>query len=98
MGFAESSFRDFENHFRIVVSLDENDIQFILKQYNSHFITYEQPPGKYSIKDISEIVYTKGDRPGTLQLEHDDFSMKTKLALKQFRGTFVMIRRLRFEE
>ena len=44
LAFARSPFRDFEIYLRIVVRLDEEDIQLILKEYNSHFITYELPP------------------------------------------------------
>ena len=45
VGYSRSLFRDFESYLRIVVCLDEEDIQLILKQYNSHFITYELTPG-----------------------------------------------------
>ena len=37
---------------------------------------YELSPGIYTIKDISEAVYTMGDHKGTQQIESDDFSMK----------------------
>ena len=47
LGYTRSSFRDFESYLRIVVGLDEKDIQLTLKQYNSHFITYELTPGIY---------------------------------------------------
>ena len=66
MGYARSPFRDFESYLRIVVGLDEGDIQLILKQNNSNFVTYELSPGIYTIKDISEAVYTMGDHEGTL--------------------------------
>ena len=36
-----SSFRDFEGYLRMFSPLDENDIQLILKQYNSKFTTYK---------------------------------------------------------
>ena len=45
MGFARSPFRDFEIYLRIVVGLNEDDIQLILKQYNSNFVTYQLTPG-----------------------------------------------------
>ena len=38
-GYSASSFRDFESYLRLVIGLDEEDIQLILKEYNSHFIT-----------------------------------------------------------
>ena len=97
MGYSHSPFRDFERYLRNVVSLDEDDIQLILKQNKSHFFTYELPRGNFLIKDFSEIVYTNGDRAGTLELENDEISMKTKLVLKQFRGVFVMIGTLKFD-
>ena len=39
LGYSRSLFRDFEGCLRIVNGLDEEDIQLILKQYNSHFVT-----------------------------------------------------------
>ena len=53
LGYSRSLFLDFESFFRIVVRSDEKDIQLILKQYNSHFVTYELTPGNYTIQDIS---------------------------------------------
>ena len=35
MGYARSPFRDFDSYLRIVVGLDEDEIQLILKQYHS---------------------------------------------------------------
>ena len=67
----------------------------ILKQYNSYFVTYEIPPGIYTLKDISEVVYTKGDHEGTMRIEYDGISMKTKLILIRFGLTFGT---LRFDE
>ena len=49
MGYARSLFRDFESYLRIVVGLEEDDIQLILKQYNEKFFTYELDPGNYTI-------------------------------------------------
>ena len=40
-------------------SLDENDIQLVLKQYNSKFTTYKDPPGVYTLKNLS-IVLSRG--------------------------------------
>ena len=34
MGYARSPLRDCESYFRIVLGLDEDDIQLTLKQYN----------------------------------------------------------------
>ena len=84
MGYARSPIRVFENYLRIVVGLDEDDFQLILKQNNSSFITYETSPGKYANKDVSETVYTKSDHDGTLQIEYDDISINKKLILTRF--------------
>ena len=78
LGYARSPFRDFESYLRIVVGSDEENIQLILKQYNSHFITYELTPGIYTIQDISNAVHTFSGHNNTLQIEYDDISMKTK--------------------
>ena len=45
MGYARSPFRDFENYLKIVIVLEEDNIQLILKQYNENFVTYELDPG-----------------------------------------------------
>ena len=78
LGYVRSPFRDFESYLRIVVGLDEEDIRLILKQYNSHFITYELSPGIYTIQDISQAVRTLSGHEGRLQIEYDDINMKTK--------------------
>ena len=58
LSYSRSLFRDFESYLRIVIGLDEGDIQLTLKQYNSHFVTYELTPGIYTIQDISDTVHT----------------------------------------
>ena len=96
MGSARSLFRDFESYLRIVIGLDEDDIQLIFKQCNEKFITYQLSPEIYSIEDISIALYTIGDHEGTLQIEYDDDddddddddTTKTKLILTRFRSTF----------
>ena len=60
LGYPQYTFRDFESYFGSVVGWGEDDFQPILKQYNSHFITYEVILGISSIKDHSESVYTMG--------------------------------------
>ena len=84
--YSMSLFRDFESYLRIVVGLDEEDIQLILKEYNSHFITYELTPGIYTIKDISDAIQTFSGHKEIIEIEYDDISMKTKLFLK-FKNT-----------
>ena len=71
---------------------DEHDTQLNLKHYISKFSRFERAPGNYSIKDNSEIVYTKADRPGTLQLGFDDIMLKTKLILKRIGESFEILR------
>ena len=74
MGYARSLFRDFESHLRIVVGLDEDDIQLVLKRYIANFVTYELDPGNYTIEDLQEAVYPLGDHGGTLQIEYHDIN------------------------
>ena len=69
LGYTRSPFRDFESYLRMVVGLDEEDIQLILKQYNSHFITYELTPGIYTIQDISDAVHTFSGHTEIIQIE-----------------------------
>ena len=38
-GYARSPFSDFESSLRIEVGLDEEDVQLILRQSNSNFVT-----------------------------------------------------------
>ena len=92
MGFARSAFRDFETYLRFVVGLNDDDIQLISEQYNSSFFTYEIPPGIYTIKDTSEIVYTVGHHAGTLRIAIDEVGMETKLISNRFGGTFGWLR------
>ena len=91
-GYARSPFKDFESYLGIVVGLDEEDFELIIKQYNSYFVTFEISRGIYSIKDIAEAVYTVGDYERTLKIEYDDITMKRKLILARFVGTFGTLR------
>ena len=36
-----AAIRDFESYLRIVVNLDEEDIQLVLRQYKSNIVAYE---------------------------------------------------------
>ena len=82
LGYSASPFRDFESYLRLVVGLDEEDIRLILKEYNSHFITYELTPGIYTIQDISDAIQTFSGHQETIQLEYDDISMRATSVLK----------------
>ena len=81
-GYTRCRFRDFESYLRNILALDEEDIQLILKEYNSHFITYELTPGIYSIQDISDSIYNFSVNNESIKVEYDDISMKTKIILK----------------
>ena len=82
--YASSPLRDFEIYLRFIVGLDEDDIQLILKQYNSKIVTYELPASIYLNKDTSQFVYTIGRHKGALRIEYDDVSMETELILSNF--------------
>ena len=92
MGYARSPFIDFESYLRIVIGLNEDDIQLILKQYNEKFITYELDPGNYTIEDLQQTVYPLGDHKGTLQIEYDDLHKKVKFILTRFGSNFGTLR------
>ena len=95
VGYARSSFRDFEIYRRIVIGLDEDDIRLILKQYNEKFIASDLSPCIYTFKDFSEAVQPLGDHEGTIKIEYDDNTMKTKLILTRPGSNFGT---LRFDE
>ena len=80
--YSISQFRYFETFSRLRVGLDEEDIQLILKEYNSHFVTYELSPGIYTIQDISEIINTFNGHNEVIEIEYNDIGMKTKIILK----------------
>ena len=88
--YSRSQFRDFEAYLRIKVGLDGKDIQLILKEYNSHFITYELSPGVYTMQDIADAIHTFSGHSDIIEIEYDDISMKTKIILKykDFRENF----------
>ena len=89
---------EISSYLRIVVGLDEEDIRLILKQYNSHFITYDYTPGIYTIQDISDAVRTFAGHNEILEIEYDDITMKTKLLLKYNSGKFFTLGTLRFDK
>ena len=91
-GYANSSFRDFESYLRIIIGLEEDDIQLILKQYNEKFVSYELDPGNYTIDDIQKAVHPLGDHKGILKSEYDDLNKKVKLILTRFGETFETLR------
>ena len=100
LGYSRSLFRDFESYLRSVVGLDEEDNQIILKQYNSHFITYELTPGNYTIQDISDAIQTFSGHSEIIQMEYHDLNQRTKLILrfKNDEETKFGLGTLRFDE
>ena len=92
MGYARFPFRDFESYRRIVVGLEENNIQLILKQNNEKIVTYELEPGNFMIEDIQQSVYPLGDHEGTLQYKYDYLNKNVKLILTRFGDTFGTLR------
>ena len=99
VGYSRSLYRDFESYLRIVIGLDEEDIQLILKEYNSHFITYEITPGIYTIQEISDTIHTFSGHSEIIKIEYDDLNKKTKIILdfKNDRNAFGL-GTLRFDE
>ena len=100
LDYGRSLFRDFESYLRIVVELDEDDIQLNLKEYISHFITYELTPRIYTIQDISDAIQTFSGHKVIIEKEYDDNSMKTKIILK-FKNNkkgFFALGTLRFDD
>ena len=86
-GYVISVFQDFESYLRTEIDLIEDDIELVLEEYNSSFITYEITPGFYTFKDISEALFNilQAEYPGpsnVIDIEFDDITMKTKLVVK----------------
>ena len=85
-GYVSSVFQNFESFLKTEVDLVEDDIELVLDEYNSSFITYEISPGVYTFKDISEALFNilQTEYPGpsnVLDIEYDDITMKTKLVV-----------------
>ena len=95
MGYARSRFREFESFLVIVVASDEDGIHLNLKQSFSFLTIYVSSPGLYIIKDTSKAVDIMGDNEGTLQIESNGMTMKTKPNLTLLGSKFCL---LRFDE
>ena len=85
--YTSSVFQDFESFLRTQIDLVEDDIELVLDEYNSRFITCELDPGIYNFKDVSEALFNilQSDCPGdcnVIVIEYDDIKMKTKLDIK----------------
>ena len=84
--YTSSVFQDFESFLRTQIDLIEVDVNLVLDEYNSSFITYELEQVIYSYREISEALFN------ILQLEYpssdskilirlDDFTRKTELVV-----------------
>ena len=86
-GYTHSVFQDFESFLRTQIDLVEDDIELVLDEYNSSFVTYELTPGFYTFKDIAVALYNilQSEYPGpgnVIYIGYDDDTMKTKLVVK----------------
>ena len=86
-GYVRSVFQDFGSYLRTEFDLVEADINLVLDEYNSSFITYELQTGIYTFKDISEasfnILQTEDPAPSNaIVIEFDDNTFKTKLVVR----------------
>ena len=50
------SFQNIECYLKTDVDLIEDDSRLALDEHNSSFITFEQLPGFYTFKDLSEVL------------------------------------------
>ena len=95
--YSQSPFQDFEIYLRNLTVLNEDDIQLILKQYNSKFKTFRISPGVYTFKDLtmvlsrafrteSQKVHLRPerihDKSDSILIDSDDVSLITKLTLR----------------
>ena len=97
INYMHSSFRDFKSYLRILSSLDETDIQLILKRKISKFITNKILPGVYVFKSLSEF-FSRGfendleigklqpnhihDRSSSIFIESENITLIIKLILR----------------
>ena len=58
------------------------------KKRFSRLIPHKVTPGVYTNKGLAETVYPIGNHEGSLKIEYDAISKKTKPNLKTFGGTF----------
>ena len=86
-GDASFIFQDIESYLRREVALVEDDIRTVLDEYTSNFIVDDLPLGIYAFNDdLSKVllknIQLENDGVGNaIDIQYDDFSMKTKLAV-----------------
>ena len=84
--YTSSVFQDFESFLRTQIDLIEDDVNLVLDEYNSSFITYELEPGIYSYKEISEALFyiLQSEYPQSdseILIRFDDITKKTELVV-----------------
>ena len=95
--YLQSPFRALEIYLTNLTGLNEDDIQLILKQYNSKIKTDEISPGVYKFKELA-MVLSRGfrtkfrkihlrpdrilDKSDSILIDSDDVSLITKVTLK----------------
>ena len=98
LNYTQTPFRDFETYLRSLTGLKEDDIQLLLKQYNSKFNLYEISPGIYTFEDLCEVLSrafgkefeirreikpnTKNAKYDWIIIECDNNTMETKLIVR----------------
>ena len=85
--YFDSVFQDFENFLRTQIDLIEDDINLVLDEYNSSFVTYELELDIYTFKDISEALFNivQLENPGpsnAIVIEFDGVTRKTELVVR----------------
>ena len=85
--YVSSVFQGFESYFRREADSVKVDINLVLDEYNSSFITRELEPGIYTSKDISEAILKilQPENDGyrnAIDIEYIDIAMKTKLDVR----------------
>ena len=95
--YAKSPFRDFESYPRILTVLDGDDIQSIIKQFNSKIIIHKNSSGFYTFQDLAQVL-SRGwktefeigklrpnhiqDKSDSIIICTDNISLKTKWFVK----------------
>ena len=79
-------FQDFQSFLRTQIGLIEDDVNLVLDEYNSSFITYELKQGIYSYREISEALFhiLQSEYPSSdskILIRLDDITRKTQLVV-----------------
>ena len=87
VGYVSSVFQNFESFLRTEVDLVQDNVNLVLDEYNSSFITYKLEPGIYTFKDISKALFKilQSEYPGpsnVIDIDNNDITMKTEMVVK----------------